>query len=965
MQNSIVYETGKLVEEARGLLLCKEGCHTESDRRALEDMVVRAEKALAGEKAPFTRNREFLSPRENEEVEFSYDRYTMVPSFFEKGRAYSRYGLKEALDWYRSRDMEMWTEEMLQSAKQEVQKKGSYYLVAAVYGNDVGQYNEQCGQELKKALRKLEKTKDGSLAANIAVCTDALEVFCHSRKLSSEVESKNRFLLTEKKLKELQSSVRKDNFVRQQYNKIKAIANEMNLADGEMLYRQIWGEYSYEELNRRFKVWGDSGRMVNVITPPGTKGARLSLRLPGMDNEQQGLGHIWVTGIRLSSADGAGIKIPDDSFTGAEIGKAPTGEECLFLRNHTPDEESAAVCRELLSLEENKGYTLFFQAKQDGKFKAGLHVKLEFFDAEGVILDSFLYVFNRKSYVPIARKALQMQCEAIVYALGGEREYAQKAKYSMLVFMNDFCQGAEYWMVHNARPEGCDAYGAVQAGRILCSVASAYSLIEKADAFTFEEKRFFYGMVDYLLQYCLDMRDRTMMSQEQVQEGSSNWQTDMCIGVAALLSVLPDYPNRKVWMYNAEALLKAQLALNLNPDGSWPESIRYHHAALEHFATFAAVWQQETGEDWMKTTRLKEMFLYGIHTITPAYAYFDGRIGTPPFGDHKLSGGEEFSIYGIYIERMAALDKRAADEMYQVWQRSGYPVKGYSGESLAVENLLYPDPKAYRADAKYCLRLESAALYPDSGIYVFRGGSMPKKENYLAVMASEKPIGHGHLDQGAFLLYYQNVPVVMDSGIEGYFDTSTQWHLSSLSHACLQFAATQEERLSLHRDSKEINLNAGNYSLDRGWLDVPRKSKVEEVRVGCREEMISVEIEHPCGREKGVHHRIILFDKDSGIVTIKDRTEHYHGKVLFSLPLMMKDMQIEGQRILAEGYYSVGAEIEFRSSLTSLWMERGRTTPMFPTEDEVPMLFYIRAEADAGQEIEVRIKPYSMKGGQP
>lgn len=472
MQDSIVYKMEKLVEEAKRTLLCKEGCYTKSDRRALEDMIVRAEKALTGKKVPFSRNREFLSPRENEEVEFSYERYTMVPSFFEKGRAHSHYGLKEALDWYRSRNMEMWTEEMLQSAKQEVQKKGSCYLETAVYGNDVGQYNEQCGQELKKALRKLEKAEDGTLAANIAVCTDVLEVFRHSRKLSSEVEPKTRFLLTEKKLKEPQTSVRKDTFVRQQYNKIEAIADEMNLADGEMLYRQIWGEYSYEELNRRFQVWGDSGRMVNVITPPGTKGARLSLRLTGKDNEQQGLGHIWVTGICLSSADGASIKISDDTFTGAEIGKAPTGEECLFLCNHISDEESAAVCRELLPLEENKGYTLFFKAKQDGKFKAGLHVKLDFLDTDGIVLDSFLYVFNRKSYVPIARKALQMQCEAIVYALGEEREYAQKAKYSMLVFMNDFCQGAEYWMVHNARPEGCDAYGAVQAGRIMCSVAS-------------------------------------------------------------------------------------------------------------------------------------------------------------------------------------------------------------------------------------------------------------------------------------------------------------------------------------------------------------------------------------------------------------------------------------------------------------------------------------------------------------
>lgn len=469
-------------------------------------------------------------------------------------------------------------------------------------------------------------------------------------------------------------------------------------------------------------------------------------------------------------------------------------------------------------------------------------------------------------------------------------------------------------------------------------------------------------MVDYLLHYCLDIRDRTMMSQERVQERSSNWQTDMCIGVAALLSVLPDYPDRKVWMYNAEAVLRAQLALNLNPDGSWPESIRYHHAALEHFATFAAVWKQETGEDWMETTRLKEMFRYAVHTITPGYEYFDGRIGTPPFGDHRLSGGEEFAIYGKYIEKMALLDKKTADEMYQVWQMAGYPVKELSGESLAVENLLYPEPETYKLDAGNLLRPESTAAYPDSGIYVFRGGSMPGKENYLAVMASGKPIGHGHLDQGSFILYYQNVPVVMDSGIEGYFDTSTQWHLSSLSHACLQFAATGEERRSLRTDSRVINLTAGNYSLDRGWLDVPRISKVKEVWAGGEKEGISMEIEHPCGSSKGVHHRIICFDRNSGIVTIKDSIKGYCGKVLFSLPLVMKDAQAEGQRILAKGFYSTGAEIEFLSPLAALRMEHGRTTPMFPAGKEEPMLLYIRAEADAGQGVEVRIRPYKMKG---
>lgn len=962
MQDNIVSKLELLVlaEEAKRALVREDGCHTKSDRRALADMVNRAEKALAGETVPFSRNREFLSLRGREEIQFAYDRYTMVPSFFKKGRTCNRYGLREAFAWYQSRDMSQWTEKMLREAKQEVRQKARHYMAAAVYGNGIGEYDARCGERLAKAMRRLERSQGGSLAADIAGCADALENFRHSRKLSSEVMQGKHFLLSQERLKQLQSCIREDSLLRREYEKIEAIARETSLSDSEMLYEQIWEKYSYEELNCRFSIWGNTGRAVNVMTPSGTRGAKLSLRLSGKDNEQQGLGHIWVTDISLSSADGEDIKIADDSFTGAEKETAPTGEVCLFLCNRTPKEEAAAVCKEVLPLEGNKGYTLSFRAKQDGKFKEGLSVKLEFLDEEGAVLDNFVCLYNRKSYISMARKALQMQCEAIVYAVDGEPEYAQKAKYNMLAFLNDFCQGAEYWMIHNARPEGCDAYGAVQAGRILCSVAGTYSLIKRAAVFTDSEKQFFYGMTDYLLRYCLDMRDRTGMSQERVQEGSSNWQTDMCIGVAALLCVLADYPDRKVWMYNAEAVLRAQLTLKLNPDGSWPESIRYHHAALEHFATFADLWKQETGEDWMETTRLREMFRYPIHTITPAYAYFDRRIGTPPFGDHRLSGGEEFSIYGKHIEKIVALDKKLADEMYQVWQMAGYPVKGYSGESLAVENLLYLEPDSYKVEEEHRLQLESAVSYPNSGIYVFRGGKVPDEENYLAVMASGEPIGHGHLDQGSFVLYYQNVPIVMDSSIEGYFDTSAQWHLSSLAHACLQFAATQEEYRRPGRDIREINLDAGNYSLDRGWLDVPRMSKVKEIRSGCREEGIIMEIEHPYGRDNGLHHRTIRFEKDSGIVTIKDSVEQYRGKLLFSLPLAVKNARIEGQCVLAEGYYSVGVEIEFLSPLTALWMERGRTTPIFPTEGGTSMLLFVRAEVDAAQGAEVRIKPYRM-----
>lgn len=979
MINKMVSKLEELVKEARAKLRRTEGCYTDADRRALEDMTVRAEQALAGKKPVFTRNREFLKPRQDEEILFAYDRYTMAPTFFEQGKVYGHYGLKEAVKWFDSQDMKKWPEEKLEIRRQEILKMGGKSLASAQYGDDVGQYDRRKGEKLRNQLEVLKHSKREELAENLRKCINAAEQFQFSQKLYSEETENPLFLLSEEKRSCLRSKIEEDSLVSRQYEKIKAIAGETSLEDCKTAYLQIWNSYSYEELNKRFSIWGDTGKGVNIITPPKTRGARLSFCLPGEENEGEGLGHIWITGIEIFSAHGPRVPVPNDSFTeGQEMAEGPAacwkmerkkgnpvcrreksekGETCLYLCNTTADDEITVVCGEVLPLVENSGYTLFFRAKQDGKFKKGFQVSLDFLDEEGKVIDRFTYIFNRKSTIPTGRKALSMQCAAIVYALEGEMEYAWKAKYHMLAFLNDFCQGAEYWMVYNERPEGCDAYGAVQAGRIMCSAACTYSLIRDSGILSEEDKKFFYGLTDYLLQYCLDMRDRKFLSRERVQRGASNWQTDMCIGVAALMSALPDYPERRTWLYNARAVLAAQLEENLNSDGSWPESIRYHHAALEHFASFASLWKQETGENWLATTRLKDMFAYTIHTITPPYEYFDGCIGTPPFGDHRLSGGTELGIYGLYIEDVAKLDKKLADEMYQVWQRTRYTIKGLSGESLVLENLLYTEPDEFRPDKENDLELKSTSAYPDSGIYVFRHQTSGEKENYLAVMGAVKPIGHGHLDQGSFVLYYHNYPVIMDSGIEGYFDTSTQWHLSSYSHACLQFAATEEDLKAMRTDNRIINLNAGNYSLDRGWLDVPRVSESVEAEIGIKTDKITLEIEHPCGRERGVHQRTILFEKQTGMVTIQDRVENYTGTVLFSLPMVMKEARIDGQKVLAAGHYSVDMEIEFLSPVKEIFLEKGRTTPLFPTEEEIPMLLYVRAKADAHRELKVRIKP--------
>ncbi len=57
-----------LIREAGQLLENRNSCHTRADRDALADMIARAERALKGEKVPFTRNREFFKAEEDQEI---------------------------------------------------------------------------------------------------------------------------------------------------------------------------------------------------------------------------------------------------------------------------------------------------------------------------------------------------------------------------------------------------------------------------------------------------------------------------------------------------------------------------------------------------------------------------------------------------------------------------------------------------------------------------------------------------------------------------------------------------------------------------------------------------------------------------------------------------------------------------------------------------------------------------------
>ena len=972
-------ELRKLIQESKACLADLRPYTTYVAQLALEDMIQQAEVAVNQDEndecglLPFTTKREFGDWHWNKEdaCQFAKKRYTMASVWFEPGKAYSTYGLEDALAWFKTQDLrkplavseineksyEKQACEFLPMAEtcEYYEKICREFLNNMTYGNSIGQYSNLAGEALSQALNQLTKIREENtditaIAKELAACLNALWELRLSRVLCSEsnLESGGNILLSAAQMEEIRHKIESDSLTKGQYEQIKAVADSASLEQRKSAYSALFATSdNYEQLNREFVIETSAGNRPSFAVPKGTVSASFELRLPREDNERDGLGHIQVWNIGLKASEGKNILLET--------------KDTVALCNKTSDHEAVWIYDKEIFLRDDAIYTVMFDAKQDGKLKKGMQIELTFFDKDGKKLGTREEDFNRKAWLYVKKYNLYTQCDAICYWYTKDTAYAEKSKIEMLHFLDDFCQGAHYWLRYNERPEGSDAYGGVQGGRILFTIAVAYSMIRDSGVWNKEEKDRFYGLVSYMLRYLADLRDRTLLTKERAQRGSSNWQTDMHIGSAAIMMAIPDFPNRKLWMYNSEAVLRAQLDYKLNADGSWPESPRYHFASLEHFSLYARLWERESGENWFISRNanmpgLIDMFRYPLYTQTPPYAYFNDSIATPPFGDHKLGNGTEFALYGLYCDQVAQYDRDTAQKMYATWCRANKPVKGFWGESVTLENLMYSSTLQGEANTSASLELTSCAAFPNSGIYVFRDHFGTSQENYLAVMSSPKRIGHGHKDQGAFIYYYHCIPVIMDSGIEGYFEASTPWHICSYSHAVMQFEAPPHGPIK--KTSGFINLSAGTYSLERGWNDGPDCSKVTQLCLDDKNdscESISMEIKNQKGC--GVQHRNITIDHSAETVTVQDTVTDFSDNVLFNLPILAKSAQNENE-ILADGYYGVKIKITIHSNTESVVIESGRATPMAPGANDHTDLLYLRIKAKAEDGVAITIAPY-------
>lgn len=973
-------ELRKLIQESKACLADLRPYTTYVAQLALEDMIQQAEAAVNQDEndecglLPFTTKREFGDWHWNKEdaCQFAKKRYTMASVWFEPGKAYSTYGLEDALAWFKTQDLrkplavseineksyEKQACEFLPMAEtcEYYEKICREFLNNITYGNSIGQYSNLAGEALSQALNQLTKIREENtditaIAKELAACLNALWELRLSRVLCSEsnLESGGNILLSAAQMEEIRHKIESDSLTKGQYEQIKAVADSASLEQRKSAYSALFATIDdYEQLNREFVIETSAGNRPSFAVPKGTVSASFTLRLPCEDNERDGLGHIQVWNIGLKASEGKNILLET--------------KDTVTRCNKTSDHEAVWIYDKEIFLRDDAIYTVMFDAKQDGKLKKGMQIELTFFDKDGKKLGTREEDFNRKAWLYVKKYNLYTQCDAICYWYTKDTAYAEKSKIEMLHFLDDFCQGAHHWLRYNERPEGSDAYGGVQGGRILFTIAVAYSMIRDSGVWNKEEKDRFYGLVSYMLRYLADLRDRTLLTKERAQRGSSNWQTDMHIGSAAIMMAIPDFPNRKLWMYNSEAVLRAQLDYKLNADGSWPESPRYHFASLEHFSLYARLWERESGENWFISRNanmpgLIDMFRYPLYTQTPPYAYFNDSIATPPFGDHKLGNGTEFALYGLYCDQVAQYDRDTAQKMYATWCRANKPVKGFWGESVTLENLMYSSTLQGEANTPASLELTSCAAFPNSGIYVFRDHFGTPQENYLAVMSSPKRIGHGHKDQGAFIYYYHCIPVIMDSGIEGYFEASTPWHICSYSHAVMQFEAPPHGPIK--KTSGFINLSAGTYSLERGWNDGPDCSKVTQLCLDDKNdscESISMEIENPKGC--GVQHRKITINHRAETVTVQDTVTDFSDNVLFNLPILAKSAVQNENEILADGYYGVKIKITIHSNTESVVIESGRATPMAPGANDHTDLLYLRIKAKAEDGVAITIAPY-------
>lgn len=919
-----------MIDEAEREIEQNRSLYTDGWLYEMERVIRISKDALKGEGVPFIRSRAFFEPREEEECQHALKYYARYPSY-----DMQFYGIEPALECFRKNRADKRVEEL-----EATVERYRHQIDNIDVSGEIGSYSAEAVDKVKETLDSLEgKQGEERIFALVDVC-NAMRKCIGTWVLRSDIEPDANLFFTADEKKELIKNLDCNSTIKEYYRKVQESSEIYTLEDTEKLKSFMKQDIDYNSLNKSFYIWSKTDKTITFHTPKNAVFAEFALILPREENETNGLGHIWIDNIVVSSGlkdwelknngfeDGYNYWIPIKASGNPELRVDNQYPFCgnekasFYICNNGADDEGGIKYSELIRIDPDADCTAIFNAKVDGKFNKGLKVKIDFYDENKILVGTFEHYFNRKSMPAGTPFGLTMQTDAIIYYITGEIEYAKKAKNQFMYVLNDFVQGQESWFAYDVRPDGSDAYGAVQGGRVLSSLASTYTLIKDSEMFTNDDWKQVKDQLEYLVSYLYDGRPRTELSNEQVRKDASNWQTDMACGVGFLIMAMPKTSESRIWLNSINYFLKSQLLGNISGDGSWPESMRYHIAAAERFAIYARVLKHCTGEDWFKDMPIIDMMYYPVAMQTPPYAFMDGKISTPTIGDHIMQPGTEFELLGLYYSDVYNTDKNKGTDVYMTWVRAGKPMWQFSHEKVIMSAFLSGTIEIPEGEIK----LMSTGAYCDAGVYIMRGN----EGEYCAISAPNKYIGHGHYDAGSIIIYKYNIPVVIDPGIESYFDATKDWYVSSSAHSLVQFERSEGKKLN--PNPFDIHLEKTEFSAIHGWNDTSKITKEQEFYSDRFIDRFSVRIDDTEGR--GYIIRTVTFLKELGAWLIEDKAEKYNGRLRWSLVTAMKSLKITGNVVKGIGYCGVDMDVIFLDEVSDISIEEGRTTKQFPCDGD-------------------------------
>ncbi|ACT00654.1 immunoglobulin-like domain-containing protein [Paenibacillus sp. JDR-2] len=838
----------------------------------------------------------------------------------------------------------------LQDKVDRVLSDADALVKGAVVGNGTGHFPQSALDAVKESVSQIVEIRNEghaeAVGAALVRLDNAMRDMRDAQVMRSEVEPNATMYFDESGLQELRDKIAQSPALKAKYEEAKSISDQTSLEQLQKYKVFLADKPDYDQLNTLYKLWSDSPTL--TFTPPaGTVSATLQFTLESVDNEAAGLGHAWIDSVKITPSNAGDLEIDNNGFEeGRNIPSdwqpvtvkgspilswedrnhySNDGTRSVFISNPTAADQGAWLYSHDIPLTAGLGYTLSFAAKIDGKLKNGVKATITYKNASGTTIGS-IDLFSNKKATMGPNTNLSIQADALVYAVTGDITYAKKAKERILWNLNDFLQGAEYWQLTDARPDGIDAYGKVQGGRVASIIASAYTFIANAGVFSPEEHADLVAKLNYMNAFLNDGRDRTELDDYTVQIGASNWESDAVIGAAMLAMVLPELNDSKQLIVNANKLLKAQLTYTIGPEGEWPESIRYSYAVLSRLAVYAKALRNETGEDFFAFPKLVKMFEYTLSMQTPPYAYFNNGISTPAFGDDLLLGGNEFSLLGLYYDEVARTNPKLAAQMYQTWVKAGQSLPANGVETILMESFF--TPIGFATDTTP-MKLQSTDKYKWEGVYLFRNHYGSSNESFMSIMANKTPLGHSHYDQGSFTLYADSTPLVLDPGVESYFATTKAWYTSSSSHSTMQFQ------------------KAGNSS----YLDTPLISDNQSFSTNDAIDTMSLRIANPNSGSSGKHTRHFAYVKGLEAYVIWDQVKGASAGTIWNLPVVASKLStIEGNKVESTGPYNMDLETTvLQPENPVITQEWGRAPAIVPAVDGETKLNYIRVPAEANQ----------------